>query len=174
VSSILSGNVAPRNERGLKAGIKAELHQRSLAAGTQPIEREVMRRLLTDEEFRFYYSALAQPEWFSAPVLRELYALIAEGETPEHIASDARFGQLVTGIMLAEPLADSSEQLLIRHNNLHLEREIARLSAEFRAASAAGDTQRENELMLEVMRLKKQIRIVSGLKDSGYLPETEE
>ncbi|MDQ3023789.1 MAG: DNA primase [bacterium] len=160
--------------RGMMAAVRAEMYTRAMAGGVQPIEREVMRRLLTDEEFRFYYSALARPEWFASPVLRELYGLLAQGNTPEYIATETKYGHLVTGIMLAEPLADSSDQLLLRHNNLHLEREITRLTTEFRAASAVGDTQRENELMQEVLTLKKQIRIVSGLADSGYSPTQDE
>jgi DNA primase len=168
VSSLLGGHVQAKSQRGLKAEIRAQVQQQALAQGTQPIEREVVRRLLIDPEFRFYYDALGCPDWFTSPQLSELCAQIAAGTAAADLMDDPRFAPQVSAIMLAEPLADSNEQLLLRHNNLFLEREIARLSHEFKRASAAGDTARENELMVKVLELKKQIRVVAGLKDSGY------
>ena len=157
-----------KSQRGMKAEIKVQAQQHALAQGTQPIEREVLRRLLIDKEFRFYYDALGCPDWFTAGPLRELCAEISQGTSVDDLMNDPRFAPQVSAIMLAEPLTDSTEQLLLRHNNLYLEREIARLSQEFKRASAEGDAQRENELMVKVLELKKQIRVVAGLKDSGY------
>jgi DNA primase len=168
VNSILGGHVRAKSERGAKAALRSELHQKKMAEGTQPIEREVLRRLLIDPEFRFYYDALGCPDWFTSAPLRELCAQIAAGTPASELMDDPAMAPQVSAIMLAEPLADSNEQLLLRHNNLFLEREIARLSHEFKRASAAGDTTRENELMVKVLELKKQIRVVAGLKDAGY------
>jgi DNA primase len=173
VSSLLGGHVQGKTQHGMKAEIKQQAQQHALAQGTQPIEREVLRRLLIDKEFRFYYDALGCPDWFTTGPLRDLCAEISAGTAVDDLMNDPRFAPQVSAIMLAEPLADSNEQLLLRHNNLFLEREIACLSQDFRRASAAGDTQRENELMVKVLELKKQIRVVAGLKDAGYTPSDE-
>ena len=168
VNSLLGGHAQQKSQRGMKAEIRANAQQKALSEGTQPIEREVLRRLLVDKEFLFYFDALGCPDWFTSAPLRELCTRITAGAPASELMDDPAMAPLVSAIMLADPLTDSSEQLLLRHNNLFIERSIARLSQEINRLIADGDAEQAERLMEQAYDLKRQIKPVAGLRDSGY------
>jgi hypothetical protein len=151
--SLETGRGGPGSYREVKQGAQ----QRAMLTGASNIEREIVRRLLNDEQFRFIYCGLAQAEWFEDPALRTIYAALLH-DALDGLHADAAWAALLAELSMAEPLLDDDEKLLRRHRNLFLQREIQRLLMQCQAASQAGDVDLERSLIAEVQRLKGQMR----------------
>ncbi|MCH7472259.1 hypothetical protein IIA79_04835, partial [bacterium] len=167
VAGLLGARFARQGAVSSRARLTQEVRNKALMQGTQEIEREIIRRLFTDEEFRYTFSILGDAEWFSDPLLGEIYSQLAAGAEQSVLIHDERYAALFAGILSSEPSADDNEQLLIRHKNCFLERRVAELTAEHMSAGGTGDPERERELFHRVQELKAQIRDVRGLDATG-------
>lgn len=140
--------------------------QQRMALGATAVEREVARRLLDDEQFRFVYLALAEEEpvaeWFADQQLRELFARLKDGTAVEVLVHSDHLSALCAELLNREPLLDDQEQLFTRHRNEYFLRCEAEVSAELRSAIADKDERRQTELFAELNRLKSEVRPVAG------------
>lgn len=131
------------------------------------VEREVVRRLLTDEEMLSIYLALAEdpaedvPGWFADRRLSDIFDRLVDGATPEELTHGNDHGTLAAELITQQPFLDTNECLLDRHRNQYIERRIASVTAEVNRAIAAGNTQQESELFAELNRLKREIRPIN-------------
>jgi DNA primase len=170
-----AANVAqPQARRGIspRTQLKQEAQQKALLQGSQPVEDEVARRLLTDKAFlaeclrRAASSGqpLAAADCFTSARAHGLFAALRSGADPaampyseEHAAYAA---ELLTA---AELLQDSNEQLLQRLENDYWQRQFDATMAEYAAAEAAGAEARLRELELRLVAIKQRIRRPGGL-----------
>lgn len=147
-----------------------EARQQAKLQGARHIEREVLRRLLSDDEFRYTCGVLAEMEgfaaWLTDPLTREVFAKLAAGEQPQQITAEEKLAAPLAGVLNAEPLLEDNDLLLIRLRNMHLERRINELMARHKDAAAAGDDALELRIIAEVQQLKRQIKPLRSL-DSG-------
>lgn len=153
-----------------------QLHRRALVEdarnraamqGSQPVEREVLRRLATDDEFRFIYLRIAQPEWFVNGLHREIYnALLLEQEKPDRVVHDDRWRRFFAELLSRpqeEEQESSADMLIRRHCNIFLERRVAELLREMKQEEQRGNHERVQQLTIELLDTKKQIRPVQGI-----------
>ena len=150
--------ITPRDGGATKQQLAQQVRERALMQGALPIEREVLRRLFTDEEFRFVYHELAEPAWFAIPQHQALYEEMIAADEPDRLIHDDRFKELLTELLNTEPLQDDNDGLLARHNIMYLEREATAASAQLREADAAGDTDKLRMLTEQIQQLKAQMR----------------
>lgn len=175
VEGLLSGETpAPRTRsEDPKAVLSHSMRQRALMQGTSPIEREVVRRLVQDEELRLVYSMQDQIEpfidaadWFEDPLLREVYEELQRATDPDMVLHDDRYTALFAALLTAAPLNDDNEGLLKRHRNHFLNRLVERHVAAQRQKAAAGDIQGEMDEFRRVQELKSYIVPVLSLHES--------
>gem|GEM_PF-2365773 len=149
-----------------RARQSAIAQQQRMALGASAVEREVARRLLDDEQFRFVYLTLAEEEpvaeWFADQQLRAVFVELTGGAEPEALVHDDRFSALCAELLNREPLLDDQEQLYTRHRNEYFLRREAEVSAELRRAIADKDEQRQSELFAQLSRVKAEVRPVAG------------
>ncbi len=162
VSGLLGGRLTVASAGDPKARLREELKQKSLLQGAEPVEREVLRRLVVSEEFRHFYSVLAGAEWFAKTEHAAAYARLLEGGDPDALVQDGSFAQLFASILADGPRFDDNEQLLVRHRNFFVERKIAEKTAEWHKAAQNKDTALADELMREILKLKAQIKPVKS------------
>jgi len=148
---------------------REETLARAVVQGAMPVEREVLRRLAADEEFRYLYSVQGKVEpfidareWFADRLHREAYDELVKGAEPGVLVHDPRFEALFAELFSREPLMDENEQLLLRHRNYHLEGLVHALEAEHRVAVREGNREREAALLSQVLDLKHYIVPVRG------------
>lgn len=147
-----------------KSALRQQAQQQALLQGAAPIEREAMRRLLDDEQFRFYFAELAAPDWFETPAFRQAAAALAGGLAPQELVhGGGELGELLASLLLGEALAEDHEHILSRLQNMYLQRRIDALQREFEAASRAGDSAKETALLREVGELRMQQRQIRTL-----------
>jgi hypothetical protein len=151
---------------------KQAAQQKALLQGSQPLEEEFARRLLTKHEFcaqcmglaRDPDNAIASIGYLTSPPVRALFEAVLEGTPAEELPyaeEHAAFAAaLLTGV---EPLQDSDGQLLVRLDNSHWQRAIDSALVEYAAAEAAGDLEAMQELERRLLDLKRRIKRVSGL-----------
>jgi DNA primase len=145
------------------------LRQEVVLQGAMPVEREVLRRLVADEEFRYLYSVQGKVEpyidareWFADPLHREVYEELAGAADSGVLVHDPRFEALFAEMFSREPLMDENEQLLLRHRNYHLEMLVHALEAEHRIAVREGNHDRQAALLSKVLEIKHYIVPVRG------------
>ncbi len=126
--------------------------------GALPIEREVLRRLASDEELLFIYSRQAKPEWFASGQLREAYEALLSADNPAREVRAGPRAELFAALLAGQAWADDNEQLLRRHRQLYLQRVERQLAGELAAAQASGDAEAERKLFQRVQELKQQMR----------------
>lgn len=148
--------------------LKQESQRRLLLLGSSVIEREIVRRLLDSEQFRYVCRTGLQLESFESAELRSLAdRLLQPGADARLLADDEQLGPLIAELSVGENLLDSDEDLLARQRNKWLERQIQALMAECQLAGARGEVERERELLGQIVALKSQIRPIRGLSGSG-------
>ena len=142
--------------------------QRAKLQGARQLEREVLRRLLTDGEFRFTCLTLAELEgfgdWLTEPGVREAFDLLLAGEDPQVIMGRESFSPMLAEALNTEATLEDNEQLLVRLRNEHLKRREQELMQLYKEAAAAGDTVREREILREVQELKRLIKPLRGFE----------
>jgi DNA primase len=126
--------------------------------GALPIEREVLRRLASDEELLFIYSRQASPAWFASAQLREAYEALLAADNPALEAQAGPRSELFAALLAGEAWADDNEQLLRRHRQLYLLCVERQLAGELAAAQTSGDTEAERRLFTRVQELKQQMK----------------
>jgi len=150
-----------------KARRRTEARQYGMVRGVQAVEREVTRRLLTKEDFRYIYMVMADVEpvadWFADSQMRAIFELLRSGSEPEQIIHAEEHMALCAELVNTELLHDSQEQLLTRQRNEYYRRREAEISAELRRAIQAQDEARQAELFAEIKRVKAEIRPLEGL-----------
>ena len=149
-----------------RAGMVDNARNMASMQGSVPIEREVLRRLATDEEFRFIYLRLATTEWFALALHREIYAELSAAASVDNVIHDDRFRAFFAELLSRPPDSEETEaaqSLITRHNNMYLERRVLQLMAEIRQATQSGDAAREQQLLMKMIETKKQIRPVQGI-----------
>lgn len=138
--------------------------------GSRRIEREVLRRLLADEEFRYTCSVLANLEgfadWLSDPLLIEAFTRLRTGADPAELTADEQLAGAMAEVLSAEALLDDNDLLLTRLRNNYFERCIHELASRHKDAAAAGDRALELRLFAEVQELKRRIKPLRSL-DNG-------
>ena len=145
---------------------------RQLGINAHPLktEREVTRRLISSDEFRFVYTALAleEPvaEWFADSQMRAVFRLLADGAEVRQVIHSEEHRQLCSELLASEPLFDSTEQLLTRHRNLYYLRREVEISADLRQAIAARDEARQAQLFRELRQTKQEIKPVTELEST--------
>ncbi|MBN2082971.1 DNA primase [bacterium] len=146
---------------------------RHLSISTHPLttEREVTRRLVAHDAFRFVYLALAleEPvaEWFADSQMRAIFELLAGGADIQQVVHSEEHKQLLSELLAAEPLLDSTEQLLTRHRNLYYQRREVVISAELRRAITARDEERQAALFQELKLIKQKIKPVTEFEPAA-------
>ena len=153
----------PRTALGHRRLEQARVRELARMQGALPVEREVLRRLVQDDELLFVYSTLGRMEphieaveWFSDPLLREAYSLLASGVDPDTLIHDERFAELFAELLSAEPLVDDNERLLLRHRTEVVLRLVSEHSEAERKKTAEGDVdgaQAETKLVEELKAL---------------------
>lgn len=162
VEALLTGQQLDKSHRGVV------LARQSQMRSALEMEREVVKRLLAeDEEFRFVYSTMAQPDWFADAVFRELYTAINNGAEPKTLVHEERFATQCSELVNVPLSLDSNEHVLTRHRNQYYERLIAEKSAELRRAIDEGDTALQDELFAKVNELKREIKPIRSKNDVG-------
>jgi DNA primase catalytic core len=148
-------------DKGMKGH---QARRQTMLMGTSVIEREVIRRLITDDAFRAAYTAQAVEAWFDNPQLRAIFTRLGAGEPLPAILADPELGPLLPELLVREELRDDGEQLLVRHRNEYLGRLHGRLLKDAQLAEAQGDIDGMRTLMLKAQEVKSGIRQVHGLE----------
>lgn len=164
VTGLLSGGRPHQKYKGNpKAQLRDEARKTALTQGTEPIEREILRRILIDEEFRLTFGVVGDPAWFSSGVLKAAYETLITDGNPDSLAHDPKFSQLYAEICAFAPMRDDNEQLINLHQDIYLNRSLTEVEKQCDAASQAGDIERERELQHQYYELKKQIKNTRGI-----------
>ena len=150
----------PTAERQTRGELEQRTREKALLQGASPTEREVVRRLISDDEFRLVYTMVDRRNWFADKLLGDIYTELLEGADPKVLMHDERYDSVFAELLAGEALVDDHEQLIRRHQNFHLQRRVDELVAQ---ANSAGNSASEAELMQEIVRLKSQIREVRGI-----------
>jgi DNA primase catalytic core len=162
VEALLAGQQLDKSHRGVV------LARQSQMKSALEVEREVVKRLLAeDDEFRFVYSTMAQPDWFADAVFRELYTAINNGTEPKELVHEERFAAQCAELVNVPLSLDSNEHVLTRHRNQYYDRLIAEKSAELRRAIDEGDTAGQDVLFASISELKREIKPIRSKNDVG-------
>jgi DNA primase len=168
VSGLLAAGARPAARPGQAQGssLRQETQRRALLQGSAPIEREAVRRLLTDEQFRFYFGQIGQAEWFESEPYRAIWRALAADQSPDSLihGEDLELGTHLSELLAAEALKDDNDALLARMNNQYLQRRIDALMAQYSEAERSKDEERMLALMSELLSLKQQFRQIRGLE----------
>jgi DNA primase len=150
-----------------KARRRGAARQSGMLRGALAVEREVTRRLLVEDDFRYIYLVMADvepvAEWFADPQMRAIFERLRGGSAPEELIHAEEYMALCAELVNSEPLLDSQEQLLTRQRNEYYRRQEADVSTELRKAIRDSDEPRQAELFREIMRIKGEIRPLEGL-----------
>lgn len=150
-----------------RAGMVDNARNMASMQGSVPIEREVLRRLCGDEEFRLLYSRLAEPQWFVLNVHREIYlAMLDSLENIDKVLHDDRWRSFFAELLSRSDdgvEAEPALSLITRHSNMYQERHVAQLIVDIGRAEQSGDVVRVSALHQELIETKKRIRPVQGI-----------
>jgi len=150
-----------------KARRRTEARQYGMLRGAQALEREVTRRLLVKDDFRYIYLVMAEVEpvadWFADSQMRAIFEQLKAGCEPEQVIHAEEHMALCAELVNSEQLLDSQEQLLTRQRNEYYRRREVEISAELRRAIQQQDQERQAELFREIKRVKAEIRPLEGL-----------
>lgn len=150
-----------------KARRRGEARQYGMVRGALVVEREVTRRMLVEDDFRYIYMVMADvepvAEWFADAQLRAVFEQLRAGREPEELIHSEEHMALCAELVNSEPLLDSQEQLLTRQRNEYYRRRETEISTELRRAIQDKDAEREAELFREIKRVKAEIRPLEGL-----------
>ena len=132
------------SEVNIKGSSKAKDIQRYrdqvASSGTREIETDVMRLLLTSEEFLLTYAALRESEhtdsWFMDPVYREIFRRLMEEGSVAEIKGDPELADMVAEMLTVDVIGDP-EMILRRHSNAYYKRLISAEEAAYK--STEGD-----------------------------------
>ncbi len=129
---------------GIKRSSKAQDIQRFrdqvASSGTREIETDVMRLLLTSEEFLLTYAALRESEhtdsWFVDPIYREMFRRLMEEGSVAEIKGDSELADMVAEMLTVDVVGDP-EKILRRHSNAYYKRLIGDEEAAYKASQDA-------------------------------------
>jgi hypothetical protein len=160
------GQVSPYQQSRLQA------QQKALLQGSQPLEDELARRLLTSEAFRRRCLSLAsvpdEPLYdlncLASPPVRMLFLALVGGADAAALPYDEAHAAYSAELLTRhEPLQESDDQLLTSIANAYFKRRVDDLLAAHGQAEAAGDADAALLLALQVQQLKKRIRPLASL-----------